>query len=369
MIIDNFYFTELDSKPLDLSKTLVLCAFNRLLSKNVSYDLLRQKYPNADIVMFSTSGHFIDSEIQDEVPVVCAIAFEKSSCVALLYEVEGVGLCTEIGKKIGRDVGNEAKGLCIISDGSLVNGTDLIEGINSEIQRHIPVFGGMAGDSTYFEETWVGLNENPTSGKIIAISFYGDALTVQTNCDSGWTSLGLEFKITQSNQNELVELNHKNAYEILYDFLGSESPQDFTRDTLYYPFLLNFNKEPGVIRTPIRVDHGKKTLTYAGNMPVGASVVLMKTGTMELLDATLALAQKCYRPTSENQFVFAISCVGRRVVLDDMTNEEFTEIKGVFGDSARYFGFYSYGEFSRIGFEDNCKLHNQTLTLAVLSEN
>ena len=90
---------------------------------------------------------------------------------------------------------------------------------------------------------------------------------------------------------------------------------------------------------------------------------------MQLLDSTLQVAENCADLKNENSFVLAISCVGRRVVLDDMANEEFTEIQSVFGNTGNYFGFYSYGEFSRNGFEENCTLHNQTLALAVLSEN
>jgi hypothetical protein len=243
-----------------------------------------------------------------------------------------------------------------------------MQGVNSNINREIPVFGGMAGDGTRFQQTMVGLNEDPSPGKVVIIAFYGDALEVKSNYDTGWTRLGLEFKITKSQKNELIELNHKSAYDTLYEFLEPANQDEFAKTTLYYPFLLDEEGVGTVIRTPILVDHEKKTLTYAGNMPEGSTVKLMSSGTMQLLDSTLEVAKSCSDQHFDNSFVFAISCVGRRVVLDDMAGEEFTEIQSVFGKKDNYFGFYSYGEFSRGGFENNCKLHNQTLTLAVLSE-
>lgn len=369
MKVNSFCFTDLHLQEKDDQKKLVFCGFNRLTGLGGGYEEIRDKYPNADIVMFSTSGHFIAEEIHDDIPVVSALEFEKSDIKAGVYDVENFESSYELGKEISSNIGAKAKGVCIISDGGMVNGTELMRGVNTNLTRDIPVFGGMAGDGTRFQQTMVGLNNDPSAGKVVVIGFYGDVLNVISNCDSGWTAMGLEFKITKSQENELIELNHKSAYNTLYEFLEPENQDEFAKNTLYYPFLLEEKGVGNVIRTPILVDHDKKTLTYAGNMPEGNTVKLMSSGTMQLLDSTLKVAENCHQKSDKNSFVLAISCVGRRVVLDDMANEEYTEIHSTFGDSGNYFGFYSYGEFSRDGFEENCKLHNQTLTLAVLTEN
>lgn len=369
MIVENFNFTQLENRVPDQEKELVLCAFNRVSHPTDIYSKLQKKFPQANIVTFTTSGHFISPTIEDAEPVISAVHFEKSNVVAESFDRTNYDSSYGTGKVIGESLEPNAKGLLVISDGGLLNGTDLIAGINEGIEAEIPIFGGLAGDNTRFEKTLVGLNEEPTRGKVIAISFYGESLDISANHDSAWTSLGLEFKVTKSNRNELYELNNRNAYEVLYDFLGSSSEQDFNKDTLYYPFRLDSEEETGVIRTPILVDHENKVLTYAGNMPEGSKVQIMKSGTMELLDATLKVAEQTQNEKNKPQLVLAISCVGRRVVLDDMADEEFTELHSVYGDAPKYFGFYSYGEFSRTGFSDNCKLHNQTLTLATLSEN
>jgi hypothetical protein len=369
MKIDSFIWAELEGKSVNTARLLILCAFNRLGNQQPSYIQLKHKYPNGEIVIFSTAGHFISSQIHDDQPVVTAIEFEKSSFKTSSFKRIDFEGCIQMGTAIGNSVDEKTKGLLILSDGGVVNGTQLIEGINSQVSSDIPIFGGMAGDGTRFQKTLVGLNAEPQSGEVIGITFYGDALEIKSNCDSGWTSLGLEFKITSSITNKLIELNNKNAYDVLYEFLAPANQEDFAKTTLYYPFLLVEQGVGNVIRTPILVDHEDKTLTYAGNMPEGATVKLMKSGTMQLLDSTLDVAKYCATEDEVPCFVFATSCVGRRVVLDDMANEEFTEIQSVFKNESHYFGFYSYGEFSRTGFEENCKLHNQTLALAVLIEN
>lgn len=369
MKIDNFVWNDLKTRSLDKERVLVLCAFDRLSDQQPSYEAIKEKYPSGEILLFSTSGHFISSEIHDKEPVISVIKFDKSTFEAAKYSIENYTACLGMGEAIGAHVGKTARGVYIISDGGVVNGTQLIRGINSKITSDIPVFGGMAGDMTRFQKTLVGLNAEPQSGEVIAISFYGDELQIKSNCDSGWIALGLEFTITSSVKNKLIELNNKNAYDTLYDFLAPENPEDFAKTTLYYPFCLIEDGVGSVIRTPILVDHENKTLTYAGDMPEGDVVKLMKSGTMQLLDSTLDVAKFCATEDQKPSFIFATSCVGRRVVLDDMANEEYTELQSVFGNESSYFGFYSYGEFSRRGIEENCKLHNQTLALAVLTEN
>ncbi|MFT5820416.1 MAG: hypothetical protein ACI8ZM_001658 [Crocinitomix sp.] len=369
MKVDNFVWNDLKSKASNLNRVLVFCAFDRLGDQQPTYAALKEKHPNGEILLFSTSGHFVSSEIHDNEPVVSVVEFDKSTFEVRGYSHENYAACLAMGTAIGADVCKSAKGVCIISDGGIINGTQLIQGINSQIIADIPIFGGMAGDGTRFQKTLVGINAEPESGEVGAISFYGDELQIKSNCDSGWIGLGLEFKITSSVENKLIELNNKNAYDTLYEFLAPENQEDFAKKTLYYPFRLEEDGVGNVIRTPVLVDHIKKTLTYAGDMPEGAVVKLMKSGTMQLLDSTVDVAKYCATENQKPSFIFATSCVGRRVVLDDMANEEYTELQSVFGGESSYFGFYSYGEFSRSGLEESCKLHNQTLALAVLTEN
>ncbi len=63
----------------------------------------------------------------------------------------------------------------------------------------------------------------------------------------------------------------------------------------------------------------------------------------------------------------AISCVGRRIVLGDRTEEEVEAVRDALPEHAQVTGFYSYGEISpyATGYSD---LHNQTMTLTIFSE-
>jgi hypothetical protein len=63
----------------------------------------------------------------------------------------------------------------------------------------------------------------------------------------------------------------------------------------------------------------------------------------------------------------AISCVGRRLVLGERSEEEVEATLDVLPRGTHQIGFYSYGEISPY-VSGPCDLHNQTMTLTTISE-
>ena len=67
------------------------------------------------------------------------------------------------------------------------------------------------------------------------------------------------------------------------------------------------------------------------------------------------------------ELVILISCVGRRLVLKQLVEEEIDAVRGVIGSEPKITGFYSYGEIAPLD-ESLCELHHQTMTITTLSE-
>jgi hypothetical protein len=63
-----------------------------------------------------------------------------------------------------------------------------------------------------------------------------------------------------------------------------------------------------------------------------------------------------------------ISCVGRRLVLKERVEEELEATLDVLPDNTKLVGYYSYGEISPNFVNQDCDLHNQTMTLTIISE-
>ena len=68
------------------------------------------------------------------------------------------------------------------------------------------------------------------------------------------------------------------------------------------------------------------------------------------------------------EFALLISCVGRKLVLKQRTEEEVEAVRDVIGPQATMTGFYSYGEISPSLADGDCRLHNQTMTITCLRE-
>ena len=70
----------------------------------------------------------------------------------------------------------------------------------------------------------------------------------------------------------------------------------------------------------------------------------------------------------EPALALLISCVGRKLVLKQRVEEEVESVRDVLGERPALIGFYSYGEIAPVAGSRTCELHNQTMTVTVLSE-
>ena len=104
-------------------------------------------------------------------------------------------------------------------------------------------------------------------------------------------------------------------------------------------------------------------------MPEGAYAQFMRANFDRLIQgasdaATLATP---ISTDSAPTLSVAISCVGRRMVLGQRTEEEVEATFDVLPKGVQQIGFYSYGEISPYS-TGQCDLHNQTMTLTTISE-
>ena len=110
-------------------------------------------------------------------------------------------------------------------------------------------------------------------------------------------------------------------------------------------------------------------MTFAGNIPNGSKVRLMKGNIDKLIDASYNAAEEIYSKQINNpELALLVSCVGRKIVLGNRIEEEIEAVKEVFGDKMLICGFYSYGEISPTQKNVACEFHNQTMTLTTISE-
>jgi len=350
---------------------LVLAFAQRtLLEETLPYKKLKERYPNAQIVICSSSGQISNQcAIEDDI-VATAISFDKTTIKSSEIDILSNSNIDVLGAKIKSDlISDDLQSILILSEGSYVNGTELINELIKQTNGTIPIFGGLAGDEYSFEKTIVGINANASAGKIVAIGFYGNHIHFGYGSEGGWGDFGPVREVTESNKNVLYKIGDRFALDLYKEYLGKYA-EELPGSSLYFPLSMKENQDSeSVVRTILSIDEEKKSMTFAGNIPVGSYVRLMKGNVDKLIDASSNAALKTVKEDDQKaQLALLVSCVGRRIVLGERVSEELEVVKEIFGKDTILCGFYSYGEISPTLKNVACELHNQTMTIATIFE-
>jgi hypothetical protein len=253
-----------------------------------------------------------------------------------------------------------------------INGSALVEGLQSALDASVPISGGLAGDGGAFVETFTLGNGGSASDQIVAIGLYGAALAVGNSSFGGWVPFGPARRVTRCEHNVLYELDGERALNVYKRYLGDYA-SDLPASGLLFPFeLLRADQQSsGTIRTILGVDETAGSLTLAGDVHEGGFLKLMHASTERLIDAAEHAALKL-QPQSRSHrgqsLALLVSCVGRKLVMGDRVDEEVEAVASALGSQAAVAGFYSYGEISGSEFVGDCRLHNQTMTITWIGE-
>jgi hypothetical protein len=206
--------------------------------------------------------------------------------------------------------GERLRGVFVRSDGLAVNGTELLGGMHAVLPADVAVTGGLAGDGTAFRRSWVLRDGTPRSGIIVAVGLYGDAVRVRHGSRGGWDAFGPERLVTRAEGNVLYELDGAPALTLYKRYLG-ERAAGLPATALLFPVAMRGDAEGDdrVVRTILSVDESAQSMTFAGDIPPGATVQLMRANMDHLIDGAAQASAAAQRPTPE-ALTLAVSCVG-----------------------------------------------------------
>ena len=274
------------------------------------------------------------------------------------------------GLEIGRALADpQLRGVFLLANGnSSVNGSELVHGINEIVGGRAIVTGGLAGDGTRFETTWVLRDGMPAGGVVAAVGMYGDSLLLGHGSKGGWDPFGPERVITRSKANVLYELDGRPALQLYKEYLGDRA-SGLPATALLFPLVVRAGNDSDkrLVRTILAIDEVAQSLTFAGDVPQGALAQLMRANLDRLVEGASDAALATNASAAGPILSIAISCVGRRLVLSERIEEETEAVLDALPDRTQQIGFYSYGEISP-HTDGTCDLHNQTMTLTTIAE-
>jgi hypothetical protein len=355
-----------------LNNPLVLVFGNRfLLEDSAVVDSIRIEFPYEHIVFGSTAGEIVGCNVHDNAISVTAIEFEKSSFIVerkniLDYDKNAKALGEALYDKIPKE---NLKHLFVLSEGSFVNGSSLIKGLENDIDAEVSITGGMCADDARFEKTVSSYKENPKVGEVVLIGFYGETLEISYASFGGWIPFGPERIITKSEANILYEIDGQPALDLYRNYLGAKA-SELPQASLLYPLNVTpTDKKEPVVRTILNINNEDQSMILAGDVPINSRVQLM----MASVDGIATGAQDAAKFAMKNrknkpEIAILVSCIGRKLVMNQRVEEEVEQVREIIGENTPMTGFYSYGEMAPFNESTSCELHNQTMTLTLISE-
>jgi hypothetical protein len=366
------YSSETAAEKFTFTPDLIFVFGNReLLEKSSISTQLHDYYPNAIFSGCSTAGEIAGESVTENTIVVTGIKFNDTGLQAASIDLVDINYdSTVAGKTLVSQLPSEGlRHVFVVSDGTRVNGTDLVQGMRSGLGPHVTLTGGLAGDGSKFQKTVILRPDGQVVNEsVAAVGFYGDAINIGFGSRGGWDSFGLDRRVTRSKDNILYEIDGQPALDLYKSFLG-ERAKDLPASALLFPLSMRDSEDRApVVRTILGISEENNSLTFAGDIPEGSFVRLMKANNDRLIRGAEEAAIACREDTTGSpEFALLVSCIGRKLVLKQMVEEEVESVSDVLGQPA-IAGFYSYGELAPFNKNDSCELHNQTMTITTFSE-
>ncbi len=340
-------------------------------------------YPNAHLVGCSTGGQIQPSSFAGTSNAV-GIDETGIAAVAVRFAATRLRVATQVitdasasrfyGESLGRKLlDDDLVAVYVLSDGLQVNGSDLVRGLTSAVGRSVRISGGLAGDGARFQETRVGADSPPRPMTIAAIGFYGSAVRFGYGCGGGWDTFGVSRRITRSSGNELFELDGKPALDLYERYLGEEA-DGLPGTGLLYPLKVWHPEFPSheVVRAVLAINRQTRSMTFAGDVPQGSRAQLMRGEFDSLAAGGAEAARQAAMPQSgngvEGAVALLVSCIGRKLLMGQRIEDEIRAVVENLPAGVVHAGFYSYGEIAPHATSDVCGLHNQTMTVTLISE-
>ena len=361
-------------RPLAAADVVIYFGSRADLADGQAFASLNQTFPNAKLLGCSTGGQIEGDDVREDGATALALRFQETRVKLARVAIDDASQSEARGEEIATALqAPDLAAVFVICDGLKVNGSRLARGMSRVSGPKVSLSGGLAGDGSAFHETWVGAGEAPCSGRIGAIGFYGSKVKVSTGSAGGWDVFGPRRKITASRGSVLHELDGEPALNLYERYLGEDDVRGLPGSALLFPLRIADPNDPArqIVRTVLAVNREERTLTFAGDMPMGWSAQLMRGVHDRLVagaaDAARPLAVRAPGSTGDRAAIL-VSCIGRRLLMGQSVGDEVEAVNEILGARTRSIGFYSYGELSPHPGGGACELHNQTMTITTCEE-
>ncbi len=328
---------------------------------------LAEAYPDVPVIGCTTDGELSSRE-----------GFNEGSTTLMLLVSDTLEFSVGLGRGLSKGPEQAAAraveqaraslsqepSLCIIVPESLTaSATQALDGLRGALGENFPILGGLASDQWRFEHTYQFFGGEVVEDSLPVLLIGGPA-RFSWGVAGGWRPLGEPQKVTETAANVVARIGERTALEYYQYYLGEhvlpsgESPLAVVepRSGRHY------------LRAPLAYDLERGTITFAGDVPLGAMVQLTSASRDEIIAASRLSIDEAKRdyPGDAPSVALVFSCAARKQLLGTRTCEEERVIRRSLDDALPVFGFYAYGEFAPLGRGNAAQFHNETIVTLLL---
>ena len=332
-------------------------------------DKIYEKWPNLQLVGCTTDGEFSsECEYVEDSLVLTLFVSKRIKFVSGFINNTTQDVkkeCNQVFSEAVSKLGQTPK-LCILfSDVFKINGETVMKQLTTLTKGKLPIVGGISADSWRFIGSKQFYNKI-SSSSISSFLLLAGEFNFSFGIDSGWEPIGEMGTITKSEGNVIYEINHKPALEFYSNILGEN-----TKPTLELPIAVyDENGDFRFMRTTFEnYDNSNGSVTYLGNVPVDYKVRITMVNRESILAGTKSSIDQAVKTFPSNDLpiiALCITCSARRVLLGTRTIEEYQIVNKKIGESVKFVGFYSYGEFCPNSNKLANEFHNETFVVILL---
>ncbi len=335
---------------------------------------------NVPLVGCSTDGEITtDGYKEDSVSLMVLNSDELSFSMG--YGLEANKDARKTGQDVAQMVLNKRDNekqpsiFFLFGDGVKANGAELVRGAQVVLGEEFHIVGGLAGDGFKFKKTYQYYDNQVITNGAVGLLISGN-VNVATGVKHGWTFIGRGRKVTKAVGNVVYEFDGESVFKIYEDYLG-ERANELPGVAFEFPFGIIDENNHHYLRCPVGVDREAGTVTFAGEVPVGATIKMTTGTTLEAINAAReasALAMSKLGTNTTPAAIFIFDCCARKKVLGRRIQHEINAIQGILGENVPLIGFYTYGEIAPIKEKKEGKIveqsvfHNLTDTIVVLGK-
>jgi len=363
---DIFSKLETNLADIDFIPTLAFC----FISVDLPLEPLKEAFDTRKIKLFGATscGELLFSdkkEVISDKACVLTVTNIPVNNFQIISKNRGDLDSKQFGKLLGDEINkcNFQPSVIIAASGLTVDGQAIVEGIIENNNDDLTMFGGLAGDDSKFEETYVFTEKEVLPDGALMLLLDKETIEVSGIASSGWIGLGADLKVTKASGNIVYSIDNEPALDVYKNYLNV-TDEEMPAIGVEFPLMIKRDNEETALRAVVGIDREKRSLIFAGSVPQGSMVTFSSSPGFEVVKTTTSKLSEFYEKDPDADLFILFSCMARHLALGPMVSQEIKFAADKW--KAPVVGFFTYGEIG-MNSSNTCDFFNQTYTLVKLT--